>query len=54
MRCDDGATAIEYAFMLMLIIVVCLTAIALFGDLTGQSFQDSNDRIENAISDAGR
>jgi len=51
---DDGPTAIEYAFMLMLIIVVCLTAVALFGDATARTFRDSNEQIENAVSDASQ
>ena len=53
LRCDDGPTAVEYAFMLMLIIVVCLTAVALFGDITANSFKDSNNQIEDAMSNGG-
>jgi pilus assembly protein Flp/PilA len=35
---EDGPTAVEYAVMLALIIVVCLTAISLIGQAANQTF----------------
>jgi pilus assembly protein Flp/PilA len=38
MREEDGPTAVEYAVMLALIIVVCLTAITIIGQKANQTF----------------
>jgi len=38
LREDDGPTAVEYAVMLALIIVVCLSAIAVIGQRSNQTF----------------
>lgn len=35
---DDGPTAVEYAVMLALIIVVCLAAITIIGQKANQTF----------------
>jgi pilus assembly protein Flp/PilA len=35
---EDGPTAVEYAVMLALIIVVCFTAISLIGQAANQTF----------------
>lgn len=35
---EDGPTAVEYAVMLALIIVVCLTAITIIGQRANQTF----------------
>jgi len=35
---DDGPTAVEYAVMLALIIVVCLTAISIIGQNANNTF----------------
>jgi pilus assembly protein Flp/PilA len=35
---DDGPTAVEYAVMLSLIIVVCITAIATLGTNSNKAF----------------
>jgi len=35
---EDGPTAVEYAVMLALIVLVCLAAIALIGQQTAQNF----------------
>lgn len=47
---NDGPTAVEYAFILVIILVVALTAIAIFGQGTGDSFQKSSDEIDTALS----
>lgn len=39
-RSEDGPTAVEYAVMLALIIVVCVTAIAAVGTNTSAKFAD--------------
>jgi pilus assembly protein Flp/PilA len=38
--CEDGPTAVEYAVMLALIIIVCLTAINSIGTNANQTFTD--------------
>lgn len=37
---EDGPTAVEYAVMLALIVIVCLTAIQAIGTNANQTFQD--------------
>lgn len=49
-RDDDGATAVEYAVMLALIIGVTISAIGFFGTSAGGSWQDSSDRIDAAMN----
>jgi pilus assembly protein Flp/PilA len=39
-RSDDGPTAVEYAVMLALIIVVCLVAITAVGTATSTTFSN--------------
>jgi pilus assembly protein Flp/PilA len=39
LRSDDGPTAVEYAVMLALIVVVCLTAIQSIGTNANTTFQ---------------
>jgi pilus assembly protein Flp/PilA len=43
---EDGPTAVEYAVMLALIIVVCITAISFLGSNASNTFQ----YVGNAIS----
>jgi pilus assembly protein Flp/PilA len=38
LRDEDGPTAVEYAVMLALIIVVCITAITTLGTTTSNTF----------------
>ena len=45
---EDGPTAVEYAVMLALIIVVCLTAISAIGDNASSTFQTIADSIGTA------
>jgi pilus assembly protein Flp/PilA len=42
---EDGPTAVEYAVMLALIIVVCLTAIQAVGTNASAKFQQSADAL---------
>ncbi len=46
---EDGPTAVEYAAMLMLIIMTCLSAITVVGQTTATNFEDSQTAIENAM-----
>ncbi len=46
---EDGPTAVEYAVMLALIIIVCLTAISQLGTTASDKF----DQIKNAIATVG-
>jgi pilus assembly protein Flp/PilA len=39
-KCEDGPTAVEYAVMLALIIVVCITAIATLGTNANKVFSN--------------
>ena len=49
MESEDGPTAVEYAVMLALIIVVCLVAIGNLGSTANSSFAASNTAIADAI-----
>jgi pilus assembly protein Flp/PilA len=45
LKSEDGPTAVEYAVMLALIVVVCLTTIALIGTRANETF----NMIANAL-----
>ena len=45
---EDGPTAVEYAVMLALIIVVCITAITTLGSNTNNSFSYVGTKIGGA------
>jgi len=45
---EDGPTAVEYAVMLALIIVVCLTAIAFLGEQASVTFSTIGQAIDDA------
>jgi pilus assembly protein Flp/PilA len=47
---EDGPTAVEYAVMLALIIVVCLTAIATLGNQANNTFSTTGAKIKAAAS----
>jgi pilus assembly protein Flp/PilA len=42
---EDGPTAVEYAVMLALIVIVCLTAIRNIGTAASETFQGVADQI---------
>ena len=44
---EDGPTAVEYAVMLALIVVVCLTAISSLGTSASSTFQNVSDTISS-------
>jgi pilus assembly protein Flp/PilA len=45
---EDGPTAVEYAVMLALIVIVCLTAIQSIGTNANSAFEDIADDLNNA------
>ena len=45
---EDGPTAVEYAVMLALIIIVCLTAIQAIGTNANQTFNDVANQLGGA------
>jgi pilus assembly protein Flp/PilA len=47
---EDGPTAVEYAVMLALIIVVCLAAISLIGTNASQTFNQVGQSIGTVSS----
>ena len=47
---EDGPTAVEYAVMLALIIVVCLTAITTLGQNANTTFTTVGQKIGSASS----
>ena len=43
---EDGPTAVEYAVMLALIVVVCLTAITAIGTEASATFQETANKLK--------
>ena len=43
---EDGPTAVEYAVMLALIVIVCLTAIQAIGTNASTTFQNVADQLD--------
>jgi pilus assembly protein Flp/PilA len=52
-REEDGPTAVEYAVMLALIIVVCITAITTLGTNANQSFSNTSLNIAAGNASGG-
>jgi pilus assembly protein Flp/PilA len=50
LRNEDGPTAVEYAVMLALIIVVCITAITTLGTNANQTFEQVGAQVGGAGS----
>ena len=50
LKADEGPTAVEYAVMLMLILLSFLSVITVVGSSASSSFTDSKDSIEKAIN----
>jgi pilus assembly protein Flp/PilA len=47
---EEGPTAVEYAVMLALIIVICLTAISFLGQVTNKTFSNVASAIQSTGS----
>ena len=45
LKSEDGPTAVEYAVMLSLIIVVCITAVSAIGTRASQTFQQVSNQL---------
>ena len=45
---ESGPTAVEYAALLMLILLAVLAAVSLMGEATSSSIRSSGDSIQNA------
>lgn len=50
LKSEDGPTAVEYAIMLALIVIVCLTAIQAIGTNASAAFSDIADDLDSARS----
>ena len=48
LKSEDGPTAVEYAIMLALIVIVCLTAIQAVGTNAADAFQNIADELDTA------
>jgi pilus assembly protein Flp/PilA len=48
MKSEDGPTAVEYAIMLALIVIVCLTAIQAVGTAANSAFEDVTTQLNGA------
>ena len=46
---EDGPTAVEYAIMLMLVFLACLSVVVVLGQSASTSFEDSSTSIEEAF-----
>lgn len=46
LKAEDGPTAVEYAIMLALIVIVCLVAITNVGTAANAVFEDVADKLE--------
>ncbi len=47
---QDGATTVEYAVMLVLIIGVAFGAITFLGEINGESFNQTSQQLGNALT----
>jgi pilus assembly protein Flp/PilA len=50
LKAEDGPTAVEYAVMLALIIVVCITAITALGTNANKTFTSVSNTIGSTAS----
>ena len=50
LKCEQGPTAVEYAVMLALIIVVCIGAVTVLGSFTNSTFASMSDSLAPTAS----
>ena len=50
LKAEDGPTAVEYAVMLALIIVVCIAAITLLGNAAKNTFNSVGNTINTSTT----
>ena len=46
---EEGPTTVEYAMLLLLVLLAALTAITVLGQTTVSSFQDSSNSVHDAF-----
>ena len=51
-REEDGATAVEYAIMVLLIILACIGTIGIVGEVTAETWGNNNSELQNAFDNA--
>jgi pilus assembly protein Flp/PilA len=49
LKAEQGPTAVEYAMLLMLIFLVCISVIVLLGQSTTRSFDHSGKQMKSAM-----
>ena len=49
LREEDGPTAVEYAVMLAMIVVVCIGAVHAMADATAECFDTSAQELESVL-----
>ena len=49
LRDESGPTAVEYCVMLMLILLVCITAVQLVGRAASDNWTDSSDKLNEKL-----
>jgi pilus assembly protein Flp/PilA len=50
LRDESGPTAVEYCVMLMLILLVCITAVQLVGRALNENWTDSSGKLDQALN----
>jgi pilus assembly protein Flp/PilA len=50
LKTEEGPTAVEYAMLLLLIFLACLSAIVLLGQSTNRSIDSSGAEIQSAMN----
>ena len=53
LKSEDGPTAVEYAVMLALIVIVCITAIQAIGQNANTTFDGIKTKINEANTEGG-
>ena len=53
LREEDGPTAVEYAVMLAMIVVVCIGAVGLVGGRANETFDNVISELDDAASQGG-
>ncbi len=49
LRCEEGATAVEYAVMLSLIAGVCIASVMVMSNAAGASFDESASQLSSVL-----
>ena len=49
LKAEDGPTAVEYAVMIALILLVCISAVVTVGQSTAGSFEHSGKQLTEAF-----